>query len=190
MNAEHTRAELLLPWFVNGTLDERELDFVNSHLGRCADCRRAVVLEMELAQKISAPTETPGPDFESLRVQLRGARRRRSRARDWLTGAAVTTSMLIVATLLFLVPPEEAEYQGLTSAPEAHPGPVVQVVFVPQTTERELRTLLLESGGTVVDGPSSRGVYRISLPTETDPVASAAQLAAHPAVLFAEAEIP
>ena len=190
MNAEHARAELLLPWFVNGTLDESELDLVNTHLEHCADCRRAVELEMDLAQKISAPIETPGPNFEVVRVQLRGVRQHRRQARRWRAGAAATASILILVASLFLLVPEQDEYQGLTSTPGSAAGPIVQLVFAPQTTERELRTLLLESGGQVIDGPSPRGVYRISLPTEADAMATATRLAAHPAVLFAEAENP
>ena len=190
MNAEHTRAERLLPWFVNGTLDESELDFVNGHLIHCADCRHAVVLEMELARRISAPTATLTPDFESLRSRLGGARRRRLRVHGWLTGATAAAAALLVGTVLYTVPLREAEYQGLTSAPAIDSGPLVQIVFAPLTSERELRTLLLEGGSQVVDGPSPRGVYRISLPAGADAVAYASRLAAHPAVRFAEAESP
>ncbi len=194
MNTEHKRAESLLPWFVNGTLDENELDFVNDHLNRCTDCRRAVAVEIDLARMISAPIETPGPDFESLRDslrgRLRGARRRRRRVRGWLSGAAVTASVLIAAGLLLTMPLQEPEYEGLTSPANLDSGLVVQVVFAPQTTERELRALLLEGGGKVVEGPSPRGVYRVSLPTEADAAAYAARLAGHPAVRFAEAETP
>ncbi len=190
MNTEHQRAEKLLPWFVNGTLDENELDFVNGHLTRCTDCRRAVAIEIDLARMISAPAETPALDFESLRGRLRGARRRRRRVRGWLTGVAVAASFLIASSLLLMIPLQKPEYEGLTSPANVESGLVVQVVFAPQTTERELRTLLLEGGGEVVEGPSPRGVYRVSLPTEADAATYAARLAAHPAVRFVEAEVP
>ena len=37
----------------------------------------------------------------------------------------------------------------------------LQVVFTPDATEAEIRTLLFEAGATIVDGPSALGVYRL-----------------------------
>ena len=188
MNTEHERADALLPWFVNGTLDEGELDFVNNHLSRCVECRHAVALELDLARIIAAPTAIPRPDFESLHGRLHDTQRRRVGA--WLTGVAVSASVLIVVSLLLTLPLRDDEYKGLTSPPAIAPGFVVQVVFAPQTTEHELRNLLLEGDGKVIEGPSSRGVYRVSLPTEADAAVYSARLASHPAVRFVEAEAP
>ena len=67
---------------------------------------------------------------------------------------------------------------------------MVQVVFAPETTERELRALLLDGDVTLIDGPSVRGVYRIAIPVGIDAALYARRLAVHPAVRFAEAEAP
>nr|HRC86425.1 zf-HC2 domain-containing protein [Thermoanaerobaculia bacterium] len=40
--ADHGEIELLLPWYVNQTLDDTEIAWVESHLAECAECRAEV----------------------------------------------------------------------------------------------------------------------------------------------------
>ena len=40
--AAHKVADVLLPWYVNGTLEKDELAFVQQHLSACARCQREV----------------------------------------------------------------------------------------------------------------------------------------------------
>ena len=40
--ARHKVADVLLPWFVNGTLSSDELEFVQQHLKECVRCQREV----------------------------------------------------------------------------------------------------------------------------------------------------
>jgi hypothetical protein len=66
----------------------------------------------------------------------------------------------------------------------------IQVVFADEMTEKELRALLTSVGGTIVNGPSSLGVYTVevppsgSSPDRVGPVLDAVR--AHRNVLFAE----
>jgi hypothetical protein len=66
----------------------------------------------------------------------------------------------------------------------------IQVVFADDITEKELRALLTGVGGTIVNGPSSLGVYTVAVPLSgsspdlMDPVLGAVR--AHRNVLFAE----
>ena len=188
MNNEHEQVDELLPWFVNGTLPAAELDFINSHLESCGTCKEAVTCELELAQQFSALDTIPVPAFAGVRERLRKQPSRRVRVQGWLPALALAASLLVVAVLVPTVTIRDmGEYRGLTVSPgdERH---VVQVVFAPETTERELRALLLDGEVTLIDGPSVRGVYRIAIPVGTDAALYASRLAVHPAVRFAEAE--
>ncbi len=190
MNTEHEQVDELLPWFVNGTLPAAELDFINSHLESCGTCKEAVTHELELAQRFSALDTIPVPAFAGVRERLRKQPSRRVRVQGWLPALALGASLLVVAVLVpTLTIRDMGEYRGLTVSPgdERH---VVQVVFAPETTERELRALLLDGDVTLIDGPSVRGVYRIAIPVGTDAALYASRLAVHPAVRFAEAEAP
>ena len=46
--ATHKVVDVLLPWFVNGTLDDEERALVEQHLGQCERCRREVEWLQEL----------------------------------------------------------------------------------------------------------------------------------------------
>src|SRR5580704_7259165 len=69
--AAHKVADALLPWFVNGTLDDDELAFVQKHLGRCASCQR----EVEWLRELHAACIVGEADPEAARA-LRQLRRR------------------------------------------------------------------------------------------------------------------
>jgi len=95
--------------------------------------------------------------------------------------------------------PPPAEYRTLSrpeapsgSLPGARPaGPLLRVVFAPEAPEREIRGILLAVGGTVVDGPSSLGVYTVRLdaaPGREEPLPVVLDhMRREPRVLFVEA---
>ncbi len=45
----HQKIRELIPWYVNGTLSELELDAMNVHIQTCAECRREIECEIRLA---------------------------------------------------------------------------------------------------------------------------------------------
>ena len=44
----------LIPWYVNGTLAEREMDQVSGHVASCAACAEVVKQEVSMAQRVRA----------------------------------------------------------------------------------------------------------------------------------------
>src|SRR6202158_4617857 len=70
--AAHKVADVLLPWFVNGTLEKDELAFVQQHLSACARCQRAVQWLGELRAACVDGEATPGAStvFRNLSRQL------------------------------------------------------------------------------------------------------------------------
>lgn len=57
---------------------------------------------------------------------------------------------------------EGAGRSGYEIATSADARAIAQITFAPTATEAEIRALLLETGGTLVDGPSALGIYRLS----------------------------
>ena len=51
---EHDRIAELLPWFVNGTLDEAERAVVERHVRECLPCRMSLQDERRMARLIQA----------------------------------------------------------------------------------------------------------------------------------------
>ena len=70
--AAHKVADVLLPWFVNGTLEGDELQFVQRHLNECLRCQDEVQWLRELHAACIAGETMPGAAaaFRNLRRQL------------------------------------------------------------------------------------------------------------------------
>ena len=78
-SAAHKVTDVLLPWFVNGTLEGDELAFVQEHLGQCARCQREVEWLREFHAACVAASAVPGssPAVHHLRRQLEEPRKAR-----------------------------------------------------------------------------------------------------------------
>jgi anti-sigma factor RsiW len=63
----HDAVTELLPWYVNGTLDESERDRVREHIGTCDDCRDNVELLSRVQHAVR--TESPAPLVPSPRTE-------------------------------------------------------------------------------------------------------------------------
>lgn len=189
--ATHDDVEQLIPWYVNGTLNEVEMDLVNRHIGSCQRCAGAVALEVQFARRLRREPgnlpEPPGPQAAWSEFTRR-LPRPRLRA---VPAAALTVAMLIVASGAFLVgqqlqPPV---FQTMTTSP-THQGPVIQLSFEADVPEHTIRGVVLELGGTVIAGPTATGIYRIGLPAGADGPARVARLRDLQAVRWVSLEVP
>lgn len=89
----------LLPWYVNGTLDERETLTVEEHVGACGICREEVRYWRGFARTLRDEGDlavSADADLARLRGRLEGASRARRRrpagGRAWLDGLRRTPS--------------------------------------------------------------------------------------------------
>jgi len=179
--------DLLLPWYVSGSLSEEEKERVKEHLKGCERCRRELELirkERELYREIM--DEIPAPaTFPRLLAEIERAERgnlwQRFRSLikaigDWprpaLVLAAVQALLILgLITTLSLNPwgMGNRVYRTLAGPEVISPrGPCLQVVFQEDATEGAIRELLLEIGGKIVAGPTPMGVYLIELPEGLD----------------------
>jgi hypothetical protein len=198
--AAHKVADVLLPWFVNGTLEKDELAFVQQHLSACARCQREVQWLRELRAACVDGEATPGAStvFRNLRRQLDEPRAGRGkgaslprlwkRAPSWSRWAMAAQLAVIVALGAALVPVTDgpALYRTLgvrnTAAPTTS---TLVVVFDPTTIESDLRRILRTAGARVADGPTETNAYILKVAAERR-VEAAQALRAEPAVVLVE----
>jgi anti-sigma factor RsiW len=182
-DSAHREVDELLPWFVNGTLEGRELAAVEQHVRECARCRREVALLQRLqavcAIDVPAPDATPSYRrlheriagrrwLGSLRDRVLGLSRPWQRAPAWAKWAiaAEFAGIVMLAGRIAMPAGESAGlYQtlGAPAARVAHDG-TVAVVFVPEATESELRRIVRAAGARVVDGPTESNAYVLEVP--------------------------
>ncbi|MDB6162972.1 MAG: zf-HC2 protein [Xanthomonadaceae bacterium] len=181
----HGQVQRLLPWLVNGRLDEDERGWVEEHLGACAECKR----ELETLHSLQVACLQPDPagDAAALPAQMdQGWRRLRVRLRNsqparetpWATlqrhwqqaprwlGAAVAAqalTLLVLVSVLWRPPVSSANYRTLGATPVASTGNLV-IVFDPHLEEARMRDLLRASEARVVDGPNDAGAYVLAVP--------------------------
>src|SRR5262245_23478339 len=162
---DHDDIATLLPWYVNGTLDEREMARVTRHLETCTSCAREAEATLSEARALHAEAI---PDFDASErardrnfarlVRRLGQPRARRVPLPALTLAAAVALAVGAGWLLRSEPTET--FRALTSPADSE-HVVLQVIFDPAASERDVRQVLLASGGTLLGTPSPKGVYRI-----------------------------
>ena len=193
----HERAQQLLSWYANGTLEGDEASSVAAHLAECDQCRSDLAFEQVLRAEVAALPLDQEQGWSAMEQRL-AARDRQPAARrflrrrvpiGWALGGPVAA--LAASLLLFLsvgagertVAPA-GEYRAL-SGPSTSTAGNMLVIFSPQAPEREVRALLLANRATLVDGPNASGAYLLRVDQARRQPALAA-LRAAPQVLLAE----
>lgn len=165
MNKRPDHPDEFLPWYVNGTLADRERHDVEAHLQGCERCRQEVAWLQNLRTQVKADA-AGSPGELGLHRLLREAKAQKPAARQphqWWRPALAAAAVIIViqsAVLInFLHRPAPIIPLGGPAAADV----VLQVKFAPNATETQIRELLQKTGATFIDGPGALGVYRLRL---------------------------
>ena len=195
----HQKVQSMLPWLDADSLDYEDLHLVKQHVQVCSQCQSDLDWQRKLQSL--APERTTGLDveraFAKLRPQLLAKPRetRRSATRKiftaltnqfvWMPWALAAQFFAIIGLsfMLTISYGNLASYRTLGAATQS--GGNVAVVFKPDTSEHELRRLLLAANAKIVDGPTLTDAYVLSVPDKNLP-ATIASLRAEPAVVLAE----
>jgi Putative zinc-finger len=206
---EHQAVSLLIPWYVNDTLEDGERSRVEEHLTGCAACRNDLALEQRIYQGVSAGSSVeymPAASLNRLREKLDGKPAgdaqvgltaqmpRRRRLRHWrgLTAASIIVMAVAIGVLAV---DRWLQDDGRRAAPlfytvtndgSRSPDEVVRAVFSPNITLVELQSLLDEAQLRIISGPSEAGVYSLAAKSDLPVSKSLALLRQHAAVRFAE----
>jgi len=170
--------ELLLPWYVNGTLEAEERRQVEAYLESNSDARDEVALLRELRQQVKDEKIENSPGELGLQRLKREIKQVGAQpgGGDRMTGRTVTVASfwrpLAVAACLAVVvqagvmvglggwPGSDVE---IASGTAGLTPPVLQVTFEPGATEQEIRDVLQSAGASIADGPTALGVYNLRL---------------------------
>ncbi len=188
----HTETWEILPWYVNGSLEGDELEKIQQHLENCEKCRQevtylrrltqALVRSEDVASAVDRPLSEALSRIEQIEVEKSSANLERFwnaiRPKRLLRPLLAVQTLVILALVIAL-------WQGPSGAPPvfhtlsrptgavASKGFAVRMVFSPEVTEQELRRLLIELKGQIVEGPSPYGVYTVEIHSVADPDAAA-----------------
>jgi hypothetical protein len=203
--ADHQRADELLPWLVNGRLQGEELRWLNAHVEQCTRCGGELQAQRRVRNALAGDATlefAPLASYHRLwdRIEADAAPPPAARPllpemrrRGWplLVAGLAVQSVAIVALAMALWQSRPAPvYRTVTSpAAVAVSGDSILVIFDDRTTQAEFRDLLGRSGLKVQDGPTAGGVYtlvRDPLRTDAAPDAALPALRAAPQVRFAE----
>jgi hypothetical protein len=196
--SEHDVVQKLLPWYVNRTLSEAETQRVEAHFSQCEDCRQDFALERALAADIdmvplnvdngwaAMQQRMTDPDDRSV-VRSAAVPRRWWSSAGWAAVGALAASVVLALfmTKMQPAPVEQHTYRALGSAGSTARGQVV-ILFKPETTEQQMRTILERQQARLVDGPTAAGAYVLQI-DGGDPAAAITRLRTSDKVVVAEA---
>jgi hypothetical protein len=213
---EHADVWDLLPWLVNGRLDDPERIRVEAHLAHCTACRDEYASQRRLYEvlAVDAPFEQlPTAGLKKLHRRLtleaghavrtigptrqdrlpRAGRRRMGHIALGFRSIAASVIAIGVVGLLGVRdwhsgPPPS--YFTLTSPAPQYPDAVIRAVFSPTITVKQRELLLDAAHLRIVSGPSEAGVYSLAMNGSTSMAWSLRYLRAQDGVRFAEAIAP
>jgi anti-sigma factor RsiW len=166
----------LIPWYLNGTLEEAEDRLVRDHLGGCLACRQAAKQERQLQTLVSTEPAIPFRREASLSALLNriddsatqgkpGRRQQFARQRVyWRIAGAAACLAAMAATALLLTDGNGADEPFSTVAtPEVDPAARVDLIFAADLSAGEIRAIVESYDADLVAGPSAIGRYTIAL---------------------------
>jgi hypothetical protein len=197
--AAHDEAQMLLPWFANGSLSETEAARVAGHLAGCLVCRRELGLLQTLANHVRHPREDSQCELALARLTRRIERTPSPAQRQipWAAAAVVTLCMSLVSwaadnaeqSTAWLRHAGASAWRGAETGADRPLGPRIDLVFYDDITERQIRSLVLGVGAEVMDGPTPEGRYTLGFFRQMSPgelLEALRRLRASRSVLYAE----
>lgn len=177
--------ELLLPFYLNGTLDESEKEQVEQAFENHPELEEELNFLRQLKTEVQAmpmAINSPGEmGLKRLQQQLAAKPTGSQVSSRWRWAAMAASFLLVVQTSVMILTPGPTGYQ---QAGEQQTSPLIQVSFKPETTEAEIRQLLLEYQLSIVEGPSALGLYKLSV--MDDARVTVDQLQQQPIIDFAQ----
>jgi len=208
---EHAEICALIPWYVNGSIGDRERGRVDAHLESCEKCRHELAAERCVHAAMSRDTAVeymPATSLNRLRARLDGigsasgepapAAKPARRPMPWQGAMAASVAVMAVALSLLAAdrwlrvrsPARAPDYYTVTTPAPRASNEVIRAVFAPSVTLAELQAILDEAQLRIVAGPTEAGVYSLAANSHRPVNTSLALLRGHATVRFAESIQP
>jgi hypothetical protein len=213
---EHQEISTLIPWYVNGSLDELGRQRVDAHLLLCASCNDDLARDRRVYQVMTAETAVeymPAASLKRLqarldaidgaadaqeRLETAASEEPRRRSMPWQGLMAASVAVMAVALSLlaadrwlqFRARAAQPNYYTVTTSATRAPDEVIRAVFAPTITLVELQGILDEAQLRIISGPTEAGVYSLAANSHRPVSSSLALLRAHAKVRFAESTRP
>jgi hypothetical protein len=196
----HPDISALIPWYVNGTIGERERRRVDAHLAQCAHCRDELTREPavslnRLQARLDDIDVAKLEHAEDAVADAAVAAVPHRRLMPWQGLMAASVAVMAVA-LSLLAADRWVQYRARAAAPPAYytvtkdvpraPDEAIRAVFSPTITLSELQNILDEAQLRIVSGPTEAGVYSLAAKSRRPVSSSLALLRSHAQVRFAE----
>jgi len=168
---DHDGIDLLLPWYVNDTLEPAEHDRVTRHVAACAECGESVSLLAEIQTAVvrnKATPIVPQPRIDELLDSISTGNPLRhfdrQQSRTFFAAAAVT--LLLIATLILSNQEDRSgnpqQFKTATSSQDsASMDYVLTIQFESGTSPADRDRILQDIGARDVSGGSDEGSYRV-----------------------------
>lgn len=198
----HLKTGMLLPWYVNGTLDSYESLLVKNHLAHCEKCREELEFLQHLStaviqQEVNQELQTEQSYSRLLKkIEFGKDSGRYSRflrfKSDCLgflsdrianmtlppTGYASIAGIIILFVFFTtgyylnevkLNDPLSSPhvYRTLSDASQTHLNNTVKIIFSDQTSRVSVDKLIKKINGQIISGPDVRGVYTVSVKSDS-----------------------
>jgi hypothetical protein len=177
--------DLLLPWYLSGTLEKAEKETVKKHLRSCAICQEELAaIKREQESYKAAAEEIPVPQtFPHLIAEIEQGEKTVwqrittfiPKPQSALAAALIAAQFIVIAGLVGLLTLNpwgagEKFYRTL-SGPTAieGKGPRISILFQDGVQEKTAREVILGINGSIVRGPSPMGIYTVELRAEMNP---------------------
>jgi anti-sigma factor RsiW len=189
MTPDETQIRALLPWYVNGTLNESHYGKLESHLVQWPHLRAEVAWLTQLREQVREPlydrtvqpSASAGLDTLMSRIHaeqsgkvvpLRSMQPARAATPRWFPAAiGLAASIILVQAVVLGSLIGQPGRDALTplSGGAAAAGTLLQMTFKPTATEARMRQALAAVQGEIVSGPGALGVYTVRVPEGQGP---------------------
>ncbi|MGB0128612.1 MAG: hypothetical protein WBP72_13320 [Rhodocyclaceae bacterium] len=182
--ATKQRLDELMSWYVTGQIDEQDRAWVEQLIREDAQAHAQWQWHQRLQENLHAQVDALPAEVGLDRLMARV--RADQASRSWLSrlvetwGRFASRPALAIATALVLAQAgvigvlltrdqPVADFGQTRELPASGPvvmEPVLRVSFKPEATERDMRLLLVQISGRVIDGPTQLGDYLVWVPEE------------------------
>lgn len=168
--------EDLLPWYINGTLNDDERSAVEALLERSSDARKQHEILKALADQVQTEPVMEASELgwrrlqKDIRADKPSEQAATSPARSdgwWKQGVAIAAALVIALQvgILSQTPATDTSTrllsEGLPSLEQPHW--LLQVEFKASAPWQQVSDVLSEIDGRVIDGPSGIGIVRVAV---------------------------